>query len=246
MRLTTLTLVMFLSAGINTGLSATITFQDSFQYPTPAPGWSYLWNSAGPIGNPANYTALIANASGLYTSTGGDLKTPAPAYFLNFGLVDGLPGGHPGAGATQVGSGDIERYAIAAYTIAGPATVSIANGWLRNSNPNAMGSTDGLNLKVFVNSESSPRISTGTAPGTGSIALFGDALGDVASGSTIYVAVGSVNDDSFDGFQLKYDLEVDPRPDVPEPNTILLAGAGMALAIAMHGRRKKRDCASCR
>src|SRR5436190_6065679 len=64
------------------------SFQSAFQPTTPAPGWAYLWNNAGPIGNPANYTPLLPTAGGLYTSDGTDnFPKQPPGSFVYFGLV---------------------------------------------------------------------------------------------------------------------------------------------------------------
>lgn len=46
-------------------------YQDDFQGPTPATGWSYQTNSLGAIGNSANYVNMISNLAGTqYTNTG--------------------------------------------------------------------------------------------------------------------------------------------------------------------------------
>ncbi len=102
MRFTTLALILFTCCGINCARGETITsFQGAFQFPTPAPGWSYSWNSGGPIGDPANYTPLMPNASGLYTVNGGAIPGSPPSSFLLLGLQSGMLQGHPGEGAAQ-------------------------------------------------------------------------------------------------------------------------------------------------
>src|SRR5690349_19658458 len=104
------------------------SFHNTFQLNTPPAGWEYLWNSGGAIGNPANYSALLANSSGIYTAGGVDsLPGPAPAANLNLNANAGVPGGHPGLGATQGGAAGIERYVIAAYTLPAGSLVSIQN-----------------------------------------------------------------------------------------------------------------------
>ena len=212
------------------------TFQDAFQLTTPAPGWSYLWNMNGPIGNPANYSALLPTPAGNYTSDGMATPRPSPAGYVSFRTADGVPGGHPGAGANQAGAGGIERYAIASYTLAEQSELWIVNGWLRNENPNQGGSTDGLNLKVFVNQEDSPRLSTTTAPGVDSFTTFSAYLGVLGSGSTVYVAVGSNLVDSFDAFQLRYGLST-----VPEPGSLSLIGMASAIGLAACRRVRRRS-----
>lgn len=191
------------------------SFQDDFQLTTPAPGWSYLWNADGPIGDPANYAPLTPNSSGAYTTNGSDVRpAPAPGNFLTISIQASQPGGHPGMGAAQSGSGGIERYCIALYTLPDSNRVSLLNGFLRNVNPNSGGSTDGLNLKVFINDDPLPKFSDSTAPGFDKSINFNVPLGDLSSGDRIYVAIGSRNSDLFDGFHLRYHIVAVPEPSV--------------------------------
>ncbi len=126
---------------------------------------------------------------------------------------------------------------IATFMVPGTGPVSLVNGSLENINPNLTGSTDGLNLKVFVNDEMVPRISMSTAPGTGSTATFGNDLGPLIAGSKIYVAVGSRDDDGYDGFDLKYDIHF-----VPEPNMITLAAICSLIGwVAFLGRVQRAN-----
>jgi hypothetical protein len=234
-----LLLVLLGSRGVPQADGALITsFQSAFQPTTPAPGWAYLWNNAGPIGNPANYTPLLPTAGGRYTSDGTDiLPAPPPGRFVDIGLHGDapVPGGHPGVGALQSGSGGIERYAIAVFTVASPDSFAIVNGLLRNVNPNSGGSGDGLNVKVFTNDNSLPMISTATAPGFGSQVTFDGALGALNAGDTIYVAIGSKDTDLFDGFALEYDIVT-----VPEPNgrSLIVIAAGLAMIVAEYRYRR--------
>src|SRR5262245_46660904 len=88
----------------------------------PKPGWSYLWNANGPIGNPANYVPLVRD-----TNFGGDFETQA-----NGLIPDAAPGSNLAATATNVFPGQgtaqaadaIERFVIAAYTV---SAADIAN-----------------------------------------------------------------------------------------------------------------------
>ena len=220
--------------GANGALIA--SFQDEFQLTTPAPGWSYLWNNSGEIGNPANYTALLPNSSGFYTSGGTDtLPAPDPAGVINFNFVIGIPGGHPGPGTTQGASGGIERYAIATFTLASSDLVAIHNSSIITTNPNSGGSTDGLNIKVFINNSATPAISTATPPGVGSTATFDGFLGALNAGDKIYVAVGSRGEDLFDSFRLGYDIE-----SVPEPASMGLAVLAIANLMVIAVRQRSR------
>lgn len=204
------------------------SFHDTFQLTTPPAGWEYLWNSGGAIGNPANYTALLPNSSGVYTSDGANaLPTAAPAANVNFGLVDGMPGGHPGLGASQSGSDGIERYAIAAFTLTADSLISIQNSDVVTTNPNSGGSTDGLNVRVYVGNSAIAAISRSTASGVGSSTTFNGFLGALSAGDKIYVAIGSMGEDLFDSFTLRYQIVA-----VPEPSFSALAGiTGVILCL---------------
>ena len=209
------------------------SFHGAFQLTTPPAGWEYLWNSGGAIGNPANYTAMLANSSGIYTAGGIDsLPGPAPAANLNLNSNGGVPGGHPGLGATQSEAGGIERFVIAAYTLPAGSLVSIQNSNVVTTNPNTGGSKDGLNVRVYVGNSALAVISSSSAAGVGSSATFNGFLGNLSVGDKIYVAVGSKDDDLFDSFQLQYDIVA-----VPEPGSAILVGIGL-LILAGFGRRK--------
>jgi hypothetical protein len=210
------------------------SFQSAFQLTTPPSGWEYLWNSGGAMGNPANYTALLPNSSGNYTSGGTDtFPAPAPAANVNFALVDGMPGGHPGLGASQGGADGIERYAIAAYMLPAGSLVSIQNSNVVTTNPNSGGSKDGLNVRVFVGNSAIAAISSSSGAGVGSSVTFNGFLGNLSAGDKIYVAVGSKGDDLFDSFQLRYDIVA-----VPEPSSAILVGIGLLMLSGSSERRR--------
>jgi hypothetical protein len=234
-------LFLFSMIGVsNRATAALITsFQDAFQLSMPAAGWSYLWNSGGEIGNPANYTALLPNSNGVYTSGGVDtFPAPNPAGVVNFDFVGGSPGGHPGLGSAQAGSGGIERFAIAAYTLANSELVAIQNSLVVTTNPNSGGSTDGLNVKVFLNNSATPVVSTTTLPGVGSTATFNGPLGPLNAGDTIYVAIGSRDEDLFDSFQLHYDVV-----SVPEPHAAATIVIGLLGWLSFRSRKHLLDMA---
>lgn len=213
------------------------SFHNTFQLTTPPANWEYLWNAGGAVGNPAYYVALLPNASGNYTSGGSNtLPTAAPAANVNFSFVIGIPGGHPGLGSAQTGSDGIERFAIAAYTLPAPSLVSITDSNLITTNPNSGGSSDGLNVQVFVGNNPTPAISKSTAAGVGSSVSFNGYLGTLNAGDKIYVAVGGRAADLFDSFQLSYDLVA-----VPEPTSAILSAAAIIGLIMI--RRACRQAA---
>jgi hypothetical protein len=213
------------------------SFQDTMQPTTPATGWSYLWNSKGTIGTPANYTSLLPTTDPVYYYDCDGINGvpgPEPGAYVYLGLLPptdlnaGQPGGHPGPGRDQDSSG-IERYAIAAYTLSTGGTVSITNSLLTNANWSA----DGLDIKVYVNSNSTPLLSASTQGGRGQTTSFDGGLGVLTAGDTIYVAIGSNGSDSADAFSLRYDITA-----VPEPSTFALLGIGAfgLLAYVWHKR----------
>jgi hypothetical protein len=106
-------------------------FQDEFQVGTPRPGWSYLWNANGPLGNPANYAPLVADNGRYESVANGTYPDPAPGSFVAAGTspvdlahypydLPGLPPMpqtivRPGQGRVQDAAG-IERAVIIGYT----------------------------------------------------------------------------------------------------------------------------------
>lgn len=218
-----------LAASALVSASPVAMFESDLQPTTPASGWQYLRNSSGPVGNPANYSPLQATThpNVMYDDDGdavlNDAEPGRYSYIgrseTGLGLVnEGEPGGHPGGGASQDSLG-IERFIIAAYTLSVSGDTSITNSLLTNSDV----STDGLNLRVYVNAESSPRLSTSTAAGQGQTATFDVTLGALSAGDTIYVAIGSHLEDFRDTFSLEYTIDV-----VPEPASVALLVAGCA------------------
>ena len=227
------TSLVFLVPAQKSSAAVLTTFQDALQPTTPAPGWSYMWNSGGEIGDPANYTDLLPTTdSKVWYNTDGapSLPSPAPGSYTYFGLevFNNSPGGHPGPGTGQTA---IERYAIAAYTLNNSGTFAITNGVLQNVDT----SIDGLNFRIYANSD---LIYSGiTNPGRNSFLNFSNvSLGNLNSGDTIYVAIGPGNVDNFDAFSLEYSIET-ADDVVPEPTTIVASVLG-GLTLLARKRRK--------
>ena len=112
------------------------SFEGALQPMTPASGWSYLWNSNGVIGNPANYAALLptSDPNSFYDNDGVDgIPGSEPGAYVNVGLIDpillggGQPGAHPGRGSEDIDSGSIERFVIAAFTLQTSGYTSITD-----------------------------------------------------------------------------------------------------------------------
>ncbi len=220
------------------------TFQDAMQAGSPAPGWSYLWNSGGPIGNPSNYTSMVATTDPyiLYDTTGSPvLPNPAPGAYDYLGLIDpkypdlsgffNRPGGSPGLGSSDSGSGGIERYAIAAYTLPVGGETMVTSGMLINADASA----DGIDLNVYVDSNPLPLFQATTISGTkGATLPFAVDLGTLSAGDTIYVAIGGHLTDVRDSFVLEYDIS---SSAIPEPSAIVLAMTSITMVVHYWRRR---------
>lgn len=221
-------------------------FGTDLQAVTPKPGWSYLRNAIGPIGNASNYVPLAATPSGseyfenrpYYTADGSPaLPRSDPGAFSYIGLA-GLggflaPGGHPGLGFGQ-DSLATERYVIAAYTLntAGPTSI---RGFL-NVPTHA---ETGNHLRVFVNNTDTLfdlQVPAFTSKD------FNLGLGSLQASDTIYVAVGANRTDAQSGFYLDFDIDVTV---IPEPATVSLLGLSTLFVVAGRSRNQCRRAAKC-
>ncbi|MDZ7618268.1 MAG: hypothetical protein U1E05_14780, partial [Patescibacteria group bacterium] len=201
------------SVGFATAVEAAVIADYWLDYIAPSPpspaqtrvqvradGWDYMWNSTAAIGTAANYASLLSTGSS-YTSDGGSIPSASPARYVHFTRT----GGHPGPGSSQGDSSGFDRYAIAAYTVQeGEAgLVQIASSTVGVSSV----SSSGVALHVYVNNALVTRfIQPGGSSGTGS-GVFNVALGQLAVGDTVYVAVGPNTHDGSDSFSLAYQLE---------------------------------------
>lgn len=178
-------------------------YQDDFQEVTPAPGWEYLWNEGGAIGDADNYTPLLWNNAPvpLGYDVDGTPANPAPdpgrwAIIREFG-------GHPGAGVAT--DGGVDRYVIAAYTVSGTADYAITDGFLRTVRSD--GPSNGVELRVYVNDTFVP--GSQLIVSQLSESPFSVPLGTVNAGDTIYVAIGPNGHDWFDSFHMDYTIKVE-------------------------------------
>ncbi|MBY0524776.1 MAG: protein kinase [Gemmataceae bacterium] len=165
------------------------SYRERFQGPTPAPGWQYLGNTKGPIGNPAHYQPLTWWVGGQYNGDGkGPLPRPDPAGFASLAKDSG----HPGRGANQGSKWDV--FALAAYTIQpgdGSGHYRIGNTSLRRGN--------GLELIVHLGGRS-PLFLGKVPKDANPPASFDANVGFLSPGDTIYVGVGPDKDDGSDSF----------------------------------------------
>ena len=157
-------------------------FQDEFQVGTPRPGWAYLWNGNGPLGNRANYVPLVADNGRYESVANGTYPDPAPGSFVTVGSstvdlarypyeIPGLPPMpqtfvRPGQGRTQNAAGPFERAAIVAYTFsaqdfsdAGLAPGVRGRGYITDYDfAVAVDGVDGVSARVYRDTDATPVI----------------------------------------------------------------------------------------
>jgi hypothetical protein len=232
-------------------------YQDNFQTPSPAPGWSYLTNTAGPLGNPANYTPLAYNGTaGQYQGgTGGQVvagRGPEDPLAFPPSPIGPYPQTfvRPGPGILQ---DTAERAAIVAYTVQ-PQDV-IAAGATPGGKIDlfitaydftiATTSADGMSARIYHDTDPTPVIdfSADTTPPfpfppgfrfETSLDPRPIPLGTYAAGQTVYVALGSNATDI--GDEIRLDFTLSATPAVPEPATATLVLAPLALGLLARRR----------
>ena len=216
-------------------------YTDDFSYPAPAPGWSYLWNANGPIGNAATYVPLVPDGS---SPARYETQNQTPDAF-----PDPAPGSSASATSTTLipGQGNaqdtIERYVIAAYTLS--AADVAAHGNLLSldfySFAVSSGSEDGVTARVYRNDI--PYVDRDLQPGVTFDYQAPDGgeihLGPFVAGDTLYIAIGAngvapfdVGNDVGDVLTVDYSIKL-----VPEPTS---AGALVLGAACFLSRRRRR------
>ena len=172
------------------------SFQRDFQPEAPKPGWRYLWNADGELGDPNAYTPLKWDGERYTASDTYPARTPV--HFLRITEY----GGHPGHGSGQAvrDGNDISRYAIYAFTVPASGRYSIIESRLSRTAHTLGGQVD---LRVFVNGrEVGPTVICRTRDGLS----FDRPLGRVSRDETIYVAVGPGETDVDDSFGLDFTI----------------------------------------
>ena len=222
---------------LSVGNTPIADFQNEFSPSGPTGGFSYLSNTAGPLGNPANYQPLTL-VGGQYVVPGTRLavgqSTPDPVSYPQTPPFPALPQTfvRPGAGSLEDPVG-IERAAIIAYTIqpsdipagtTGPVAVAITAYDFAVS---TVGTPDGISARVYGGTNPQPLLDFSDdtlfpfPPGFRfETTLDPDPipLGNFNVGDTIYFAIGANN------------------VSVPEPAAIsLLAPAALLLVRRRRG-----------
>ncbi len=178
---------------VNTDSSEVVAhYQGDYQTSTPAPGWQYLWNAQGPIGEASNYIAMLSNGS--YYDSDGARGLP-DATDLAYGSMKSN-GGHPGRGIAQ---GQIDdRYVIAAFTVDRSGDYSIVQSQVTD---NGCTRTGGV-VEIYANNIFINQHAYGP-----SATSFDANIGSLVAGDTIYVGAGPNGSDGCDGFVWDYMLE---------------------------------------
>jgi len=187
--------IMEIDTAITTSADMVVAdYRDDFQGVNPAAGWEYLWNSGGPIGNDANYQALLWN--GTQYDSDGSPGIPDPTN-LAWGQLNGN-GGHPGRALNQ--GQTTSRFVIAGFTIQHTGTYEIQNSLVEDANT---GCGDGAEVQVYVDNT---LIQTVTYPNGGS-ATFDVSLGTLSAGDKVYICHGPKDTgDGCDGFSWDFSI----------------------------------------
>ncbi len=193
------------------GETVVADYRDDFNGTTPASGWQYLWNApadwdsgdapgdydaaGGPIGDSASYLPMISTGS-YWTSDGdGNGTNSNPDRYVRLLST----GGHPGAGQNDAHS-EVDRYAIAAYTVSEDGSYTVSDSFISRNNANF---NDGGRVDIFVNDTLINSVMV--KPG-GSVD-FDTALGDLVAGDTIYIASGTNGSASSDSFYWDFSIQ---------------------------------------
>jgi hypothetical protein len=170
--------------------------QGDFQTEQPKPGWRYLWNANGELGDPNAYAPLQWDGQRYTADT--SYPSRAPVHFLRITEH----GGHPGHGSGQAvrEGNEIARYAIYAFTVPASGQYAIIESRLSRPSHTLGGQVD---LRVFVNArEIGPTVICRSRDGLN----FDRPLGKLSRGDTIYVAIGPGETDSDDAFGLDFTI----------------------------------------
>ncbi len=189
-------------------------------------GWQYLWNAptnwvfgeqydgaSGAITETDCFRHLLWSDSDNWRVDSDNLLTNgSPGEYLHLHST----GGHPGSGWNTTDmqptyTNYLNRYAIAAYTVAESGSYNIIESMLYTDS-----SADGIDLIVMVNDTVIEHNYLGKAL----TADFDTDLGELAVGDTIYVGIGPNAHRQADGFQLDFSIARRAAADAQELNII--------------------------
>jgi hypothetical protein len=169
-----------------------------FKAPDPGPGWRYLWNKDGVIGDPKKYAPLQWNASqGGYA--GDSKKYPADEPLGCAQLQNAF--GHPGAGVDNAVT-SFDRFVIAAYTLQqGQSGKTAMDLGLTYTRKDVTGGR--IELRVYVNETLLGSMLISSSPTENQIATQ---LGDLKPGDTVYFCVGPDREGGNDSFAFHFTI----------------------------------------
>ncbi|MCA8954156.1 MAG: hypothetical protein KDE27_31905 [Planctomycetes bacterium] len=187
---------------VPTGPRVLANYRNGYRTGSPAPHWSYAWNDGGDVLGPAAYRTLCWSPTQQHWNASG-LGVPDGLTQLGWGLFNSY-GGHPGRSSSQQGGGAPDRFVLAGWDVVWNGTYELQNAWVRM--PNA--SSDGGRIVVLLRDATSVQVafdSVFPAVSTFNVPLL--TLPAVA-GQTIWVGVGPRSVDSYDSFQLDFDIAI--------------------------------------
>lgn len=216
-----------IAAAAPAGATVVADYQADFRTNgTPAPGWSYLWNANGPLGNSANYVPLVHD-----TNFGGDYETVA-----NGAWPDPAPGAYlavtptavyPGQTATQAADG-MARYVITAYTFSAAQIAAYGNDLQFHTYHFTVPADAPGPIDVEIYKDNTLIAPFPFPPGTDfSDGTFGPDydFGTVQAGDTLYIAQAASGNYTGQPLGISYTLGLVPEPVVAP--AILLGALGM-------------------
>ena len=158
------------------------SFTNQFLTVTPPRGWSYLWNSDGPIGNPRNYSPLQWNGAIYERDTDPDFPDIGPADYVY--MSGNGTHGHPGRGVNDGAAYNV--YCIVGLCVPTEGKYVLTNAWIQNI------SVGTIDLLVHVNTNA-PLITMGNLSSNPVPHAFNVDLGYLNAGDHVYAAVGPNN-----------------------------------------------------
>ena len=180
---------------------------------TPPPGWSFLWNAAGKMGDSNGYAPLDyvekSTAYGVINES-GELEPGAPSHtisrddrFFDISAMRDKEG--------------IPRFYIASYTLGEDPAGEI---WITNGNLRNRSFPDGTTLEIYVNDELK---SHSILKQDRFAAVFQENLGPLKKGDAIRVAVGPGENSRQGGGRLFFTIEEYPAGEKPAPPINILS-----------------------
>ena len=172
---------------------------------TPTPGWSFLWNASGKVGDSKGYSLLSyvenARAYGVMDENGA-LKTDAPSHkiAIDNSVLD--------ISAMRDKEG-IARFYIASYTLAEEPVGEI---WVNNGNLRNKSFPEGTALEIYVNDELK---SQSLCKQDRFATVFQENLGRLKKGDAIRIAIGPGEKSRQGGGRLFFMIEEYPAGEKP-------------------------------